>query len=193
MAATKWVGGIDGDDVEVAGKTTVLEAVVEQRHLRSRRCGGADSGNAVTVGHMGHVWQQDGQFGSLVAPFPTGRPIATAHDGRPHAVGGHRTGQPGHQWRLPCATEREVADRNDRYRPLGDWQQAVIVGRIAAADHQAVGNGKSTQGEPCQRRPRTAGRAVHQTLESLGVGEQGHFSGVLCRQGCRLKPQRSLP
>jgi hypothetical protein len=29
MAATEWIGGINGDDVEVAGKTTVLEAVVE--------------------------------------------------------------------------------------------------------------------------------------------------------------------
>ena len=36
MATTIGVGGIHGHDVEVAGETPVLEAVVEQRYFRPR-------------------------------------------------------------------------------------------------------------------------------------------------------------
>ena len=192
MAATIGVGGIDGDDVEVTAETTVLEAVVEQRDLRPRGCRLPDAGDSVAVGHMRHVRQQNGQLGRLVAAFPAGGPVATAHDGRPHAVGRHRPRQPGHQWRLSRAAEREVADRNDRHRPVGGRQQAVIVGRVAAADHQTVGGREPGQGKPCQRRAHAAGRAVHQTLECLGVGEQGH-AGFLFRRCCRLTARRGLP
>ena len=57
----------------------------------------------------------------------------------------------------------------------------MIVRRIAAADHQTVGGREPGQGEASQRRPHAACRSVHQTLESLGVGEQGHV-GFLFRR-----------
>ena len=192
MATTIWVGGIHGHDVEVAGETPVLEAVVEQRYFRPRGCGGADSGDPVAVGHVWHGRQQDGQLGRLVAAFTAGGPVAAAHDGGPQAAGRHCPCQPCHQGCLAGAAEREVAHRNDWHLPPGDWQKTMIVGRIAAADHQAVGGREPGQGEASQRWPHAACRSVHQTLESLGVGEQGHV-GFLFRRCRRWTPRGGLP
>jgi hypothetical protein len=173
-SATKWIGGIDGHDIEIAGQAAVLEAVVEQRDLRPRGRGRLDAGDAVAVGDVRHGRQQDGQFGRLVAPFAAGSAVATAHDGGLEAARCKSPRQPGHQRRLASAAEREVANRNDRYRPLGGRQQVEIVGRISAADHQAIGGREAGQSDAGQCWPHPAGRPVHQTLECLGVGEQGH-------------------
>ena len=192
MAATKGVGGIHGHDVEVARETTVLEAVVEQRHFRPRGYGGADSGDSIAVGHVRHGRQQDGQLGRLVAAFTAGGPVAAAHDGGPQAAGRHCPCQPRHEGCLAGAAEREIAYRHNRHGAVGDLQETMIVRRIAAADHQTVGDGEPGQGKACQRRPHAACRSVHQTLESLGVGEQGHV-GFLFRRCRRLTAHRGVP
>ena len=67
MPAAKRVGGIDGNDVEVAAQPAMLEAVVEHDDVGASGDGGAAAGSPVAVGDVPDARDDDAEFGGLVA------------------------------------------------------------------------------------------------------------------------------
>ena len=161
----------------------MLEAVVE--HDGGGAPGGCGAGgrHAVAVGDMRNARHDDRQFGRLVAHLAGADAVAATHDRRSVPGSLERAGHPGHERRLACAAEREVADRDHRHRSAVNRGQAAVVGCIAGGDDAAVRHGDDGQRGPDRRRAGAAHGAIDEAFERVGVGQERHEAARGLRSG----------
>ena len=169
VATSERIGGIDGHEIEIAGQTAVLEAVVEHDDVgagHSRRRGGHDP---IAAGNVQDSGEQQRQFGRFVALLP-GRGRVSPADDRRLAVEGHQTADdPGHQGGLASAPEREVTDTYDREAGRRRGEPAAVVGGVAQGHHRRPGGAERRQGDSRECRRGAGVGPIDELLERFCV------------------------
>src|SRR5262249_25024860 len=150
------------DDVEVAGEPAVLEAVVEDEHLALQLLQGnpgeRDAVGALQVRDVGQVLLQQQRLvvGAVVTAVPP------AEDGDAEVPFAVEVGDVLDAGGLAGAADGEVADADDGGADAPGAEQAAVVGEVAQADRQAVGQAQAPQGQAPEAGPRAARLAGHQ-------------------------------
>ena len=169
MATAERIGGIDGHEIEIAGQTAVLEAVVEHDDVgagRRRRRGGHDP---IAAGDVQDSGEKQRQFGRFVAPLPGRGRVSPAHDRRLAVEGRQTADDPGHQGGLAGAAEREVADTHHREAGRRRGQPAAVVGGVAQGHHRRPGGAERRQGDSRECRRGAGVGPIDELLERFCV------------------------
>ncbi len=166
----------------------MLKAVIQHQHLRtvSLACDvrGLDSIGSLQMRHARAELIEDELF---VVRGAGVRPIATAQDGRTHAVRREPLDNGRDNGRLAGAPSGQVADADDGDRCLVRSEHADVEGRVTRSNRRAVKESSERQPAPrgvCQQPARAAG-------DQVAVAGEAHASSVTTPAPCDRWPRPS--
>src|SRR5467141_1820151 len=134
QSTAEWVGGVNENDVSIAGQWQMLKTIVEDKPLRSM----PRQDLAILVSIRAHAdlhfsgkaFTQERHFIALrlAARAPAHRPtISARQDRRALSLPGQALRNPQYHWRFARAADREVSDADDCSRQLSGSEDGARV------------------------------------------------------------------
>jgi hypothetical protein len=151
VPASPRVGGVEQDEVEVAGQPAMLEAIVQHQHLTLQflhRDGGQRGAiRSLEMRYVREVLLEHERL--VVGPLPA--PVAAAEDRHAQVASAVEVGDVLDARCLAGAAHRQVADADDRDGGPEDALPAARVGEVAQPDGETVreaGQPQAGAGQP---------------------------------------------